>query len=86
MVRLRSNFYHSTVPSSGVRKSNRKRDKRKYKMAAAAILKIIYTSKLPYLWSDFAQIFTLAPYQLAVYENKIESVKSENPRWRRKLS
>jgi hypothetical protein len=86
MVRLRSNFYHGTVQSSGVRKSNRKRDKRKYKMAAASILKIIYTSKLPYLWSDFAQIFTIAPSQLAVYENEIEGVKSENRRWRRKQS
>jgi hypothetical protein len=32
---------------------------------------------------DFAQIFTIAPYQLAVYENAIENGKSENPRWRR---
>jgi hypothetical protein len=43
MVRFCSNFYHSTVPTSSVRKCNRKRDKRKYKMAAAAILKINYT-------------------------------------------
>jgi hypothetical protein len=46
-------------------------------MAAAAILKINYTLQLPYLWSDFAQIFTIAPYQLAVYENAIGNRKSE---------
>jgi hypothetical protein len=44
MVRFCSNFQHSIVPSSSVRKCRRKRDKRKYNMAAAAILKIIYTS------------------------------------------
>jgi hypothetical protein len=44
MNRFSSNFYHSTVPSSSVRKCHRKRDKRKSKMAANAILKINYTS------------------------------------------
>jgi hypothetical protein len=44
MVTFCSNFYHSTVPSSSVRKCHRKRDKQKYKMAAAAILKTNYTS------------------------------------------
>jgi hypothetical protein len=43
MVRLCSNFYHSIVLSSSVRKYHRKRNKRKHKMAAAAILKINYT-------------------------------------------
>jgi hypothetical protein len=43
MVRFCSSFQHSTVPSTSVRKCHRKRDKRKYKMAAAAILKINYT-------------------------------------------
>jgi hypothetical protein len=43
MVRFCSNFQPSTVPSSSVRKCNRKRDKRKYTMAAAGILKITYT-------------------------------------------
>jgi hypothetical protein len=43
VVRFCSSFQHSTVPSSSVRKCNHKRDKQKYKTAAAAILKINYT-------------------------------------------
>jgi hypothetical protein len=62
MVRFCSSFQHGTVPSSSVRKCYRKRDKRKYKMAAAAILKINYTLQLPYLGTDFVQISTIAPY------------------------
>jgi hypothetical protein len=31
----------------------------------------------------FAQIFTIAPHQLAVFENAIEDRINENTRWRR---
>jgi hypothetical protein len=44
MIPFCSNFYHGTAPTSSFRKCNRKRDERKSKMAAAAILKITYTS------------------------------------------
>jgi hypothetical protein len=42
-------------------------------MAFAAILKINYTLRLPYLWADFTQTFTIALYHLAVFENAIKS-------------
>jgi hypothetical protein len=83
MVRFCSNFYHSTVLTSSLRKCNRKWDKRKYNMAAAAILKINYTLQLPYLWSDFVQVSTIAPYQPAVFENATGNGINENTRWRR---
>jgi hypothetical protein len=44
MVRLCSNFYHSTVPIAVSENAIGNGIKRKYKMAAAAILKINYTS------------------------------------------
>jgi hypothetical protein len=77
MVRFCSNFYHSTILTSILRKCNRKREKRKFKMAAAAFFKINYTLLLPYLWPYSAQAFAIALYQLAVYGNAIESEKSK---------
>ena len=44
MIRFCSNFHHRTVLTSSLRKCNRNRDNRKHNMAAAAILKFIYTS------------------------------------------
>jgi hypothetical protein len=34
-------------------------------------LKITYTIYLPHLWSDFVQVFNIAPYHVAVFENAI---------------
>jgi hypothetical protein len=45
-------------------------------------LKIIYMIYLPYLWSDFVQVFNIAPYYPAVFENAIGNGINENTRWR----
>jgi hypothetical protein len=46
-------------------------------------LKITYTIYLPYLWSDFVQVFNIAPYHVAKFENAIGNGINENTRCRR---
>jgi hypothetical protein len=47
------------------------------KMAAAASENQYTVITTVFMRTDFAQIFTIAPYQLAVYENAIENGKGE---------